>query len=134
MPSSLNAVDRAKIQHYFVIHKFAHKKARNFSLFLASLFYVYAPTHDVAPSAVTIAVAIDAIICTMNLMVSLLLIVVCFLIVLPTDYTDFTDYCPGVQTPLGSPYSGGKLSPEGSPPEFLDEPSGKAEREGIGVV
>ena len=32
------------------------------------------PMHDVAPSAVTIAVAIDAIICTMNLMVSLLLI------------------------------------------------------------
>ena len=30
--------------------------------------------HDAAPSAVTIAVAIDAIICTINLMVSLLLI------------------------------------------------------------
>ena len=35
----------------------------------------YAPIHDAAPSAVTIAVAIDAIICTINLMVSLLLIV-----------------------------------------------------------
>ena len=32
------------------------------------------PMHDVAPSAVTIAVAIDAIICTMNLMVSLFVI------------------------------------------------------------
>ena len=38
------------------------------------------PMHDVAPSAVTIAVAIDAIICTMNLMVSLLLIMFNFLI------------------------------------------------------
>ncbi len=35
--------------------------------------------HDVAPSAVTIAVAIDAIICTMNLMVSLFVIVFNFL-------------------------------------------------------
>jgi hypothetical protein len=33
------------------------------------------PMHEVAPSAVKIAVAIDAIICTMNLMVSFLLIV-----------------------------------------------------------
>ncbi len=39
----------------------------------------YAPTHDVAPSAVSIAVAIDAISCTINLAVSFLLIVVCFL-------------------------------------------------------
>ena len=31
--------------------------------------------HEVAPSAVTIAVAIDAIICTMNLTVSLLVII-----------------------------------------------------------
>ena len=37
------------------------------------------PMHDVAPSAVTIAVAIDAIICTMNLMVSLFVIVYIFL-------------------------------------------------------
>ena len=34
----------------------------------------YAPTHDVAPSAVTMAVATDAMICTINLMVSFLLI------------------------------------------------------------
>ena len=33
------------------------------------------PTHDVAPSAVTIAVAILAIICTMNFNVSFLLII-----------------------------------------------------------
>jgi len=32
------------------------------------------PMHEVAPSAVSIAVAIDAIICTMNLMVSLFVI------------------------------------------------------------
>ena len=40
-----------------------------------SLFVRYMPMHDVAPSAVTIAVAILAIICTMNLMVSLLVII-----------------------------------------------------------
>ena len=34
----------------------------------------YAPTHDVAPSAVRIAVAIDAINCTINFAVSFLLI------------------------------------------------------------
>ena len=38
-------------------------------------FWFYTPMHDVAPSAVTIAVAILAIICTMNLMVSLFVIV-----------------------------------------------------------
>ena len=32
----------------------------------------YAPTHDVAPSAVSIAVAIDAINCTINFAVSFL--------------------------------------------------------------
>ena len=37
------------------------------------LFYM--PIHDVAPRAVTIAVAIDAIICTMNLIVSLFVMV-----------------------------------------------------------
>ena len=37
--------------------------------------FCYMPMHDVAPRAVTIAVAIDAIICTMNLMVSFLLMV-----------------------------------------------------------
>ena len=35
----------------------------------------YMPIHDVAPSAVTMAVATDAMICTMNLNVSLLLMV-----------------------------------------------------------
>ena len=39
------------------------------------------PMHDVAPSAVTIAVAIDAIICTMNFNVSFLLITLIFLLV-----------------------------------------------------
>ena len=38
------------------------------------LKFFYTPMHDVVPRAVTIAVAIDAIICTMNLMVSLLVI------------------------------------------------------------
>ena len=48
-------------------------------LLRASLpFLVYAPTHDVAPRAVTIAVAIDAMICTMNLIVSFLLIILMF--------------------------------------------------------
>ena len=42
------------------------------------LFHCHAPMQLVAPSAVTIAVAIDAIICTMNLMVSLLLIMLNF--------------------------------------------------------
>ena len=41
-------------------------------------FLVYAPTHDAAPKAVTIAVAIDAMLCTMNLMVSFLLIILMF--------------------------------------------------------
>ncbi len=36
----------------------------------------YAPTHDVAPRAVSIADAIDAISCTMNFAVSFLVIVV----------------------------------------------------------
>ena len=35
----------------------------------------HAPTHDVAPRAVTMAVATDAMICTMNLIVSFLLMV-----------------------------------------------------------
>ena len=35
----------------------------------------YMAMHDVAPSAVTMAVATDAIICTMNLMVSLFVMV-----------------------------------------------------------
>ena len=39
----------------------------------------YAPTQLVAPSAVRIAVAIDAINCTINFAVSFVLIVVCFL-------------------------------------------------------
>ena len=39
------------------------------------LFHCHWPIHDVAPSAVTIAVAIDAIICTMNLNVSFFVMV-----------------------------------------------------------
>jgi len=35
----------------------------------------YAPIHDVAPSAVTMAVATDAMICTMNFMVSFFVMV-----------------------------------------------------------
>ena len=34
----------------------------------ASFSFFYEPTHDVAPSAVTMAVATDAMICTMNLL------------------------------------------------------------------
>ena len=43
--------------------------------FLKIIIICYMPMQLVAPRAVTIAVAIDAIICTMNLMVSLLVIV-----------------------------------------------------------
>ena len=35
----------------------------------------YMPMHEVAPSAVTMAVATDAMICTMNLMVSLFVMI-----------------------------------------------------------
>ena len=41
---------------------------------MVGITFFYMPMHDVAPRAVTIAVAIDAIICTINLTVSLLLI------------------------------------------------------------
>ena len=41
-------------------------------------FLSYIPMQLVAPRAVTIAVAIDAIICTMNLMVSLFVMVLMF--------------------------------------------------------
>ena len=44
--------------------------------FTASLFCLHAPTHDVAPSAVSIADAIDAISWTMNFAVSFFVIVV----------------------------------------------------------
>ena len=44
------------------------------------LFHCHWPIHDVAPSAVRIAVAILAIICTMNLIVSLLVMLVYFLV------------------------------------------------------
>ena len=53
-------------------------------------FDFYMPIHDVAPSAVTMAVATDAMICTMNLNVSLFVIVYSFLF-FGTDFTDFTD-------------------------------------------
>ena len=42
----------------------------------------YRPIHDVAPSAVRIAEAIDAINCTINLVVSFLLIVYSILIII----------------------------------------------------
>jgi hypothetical protein len=42
----------------------------------AGLWLCYIPMQLVAPRAVTIAVAIDAIICTMNLMVSLFVMVI----------------------------------------------------------
>ena len=44
----------------------------------AGLRLYYIPMQLVAPRAVTIAVAIDAIICTMNLMVSLFVMVLIF--------------------------------------------------------
>ena len=56
---------------------------------MLTYFSCYMPIHDVAPSAVTIAVATDAMICTINLSVSLLVITLMF--VLPTDYTNYTD-------------------------------------------
>ncbi len=45
---------------------------------MTGLFFCYIPMQLVAPSAVTIAVATDAIICTMNLNVSLLVMVLIF--------------------------------------------------------
>ena len=45
---------------------------------MTGLWLCYIPIHDVAPSAVTIAVATDAIICTMNLMVSFFVIILMF--------------------------------------------------------
>ena len=46
---------------------------------MTGLFFCYIPMQLVAPSAVTIAVATDAMICTMNLMVSLFVIIFIFL-------------------------------------------------------
>jgi hypothetical protein len=43
---------------------------------MTGLFFCYIPMQLVAPSAVTIAVATDAIICTMNLNVSFLVMIV----------------------------------------------------------
>jgi hypothetical protein len=45
---------------------------------MTGLFLCYIPIHDVAPSAVTIAVATDAMICTMNFIVSRLVMVLIF--------------------------------------------------------
>lgn len=42
---------------------------------MTGLWLCYIPIHDVAPRAVTIAVATDAIICTINFSVSLLVMV-----------------------------------------------------------
>ena len=52
--------------------------ALGFAAWLVQEIYVpcsHAPTHDVAPRAVTMAVATDAMICTMNLIVSFLVMV-----------------------------------------------------------
>ena len=54
------------------------KKIRSQACLPESGIFFYAPTHDVAPSAVTIAVATDAMICMINLMVSFLLIILMF--------------------------------------------------------
>jgi hypothetical protein len=43
---------------------------------MTGLFFCYIPMQLVTPSAVTIAVATDAIICTMNLNVSFLVMIV----------------------------------------------------------
>jgi hypothetical protein len=45
---------------------------------MTGLFFCYMFMHDVAPRAVTIAVATDAMICTINLSVSLLVMVLIF--------------------------------------------------------
>ena len=45
---------------------------------MTGLFFCYIPMQLVAPSAVTIAVATDAMICTINLSVSLLVMVLIF--------------------------------------------------------
>ena len=66
-----------------------YKKNRNECnpLRLFSLFH--APTQLAAPRAVTIAVAIDAIICTMNLIVSLFVIIFNFFTFLPFQLFTF---------------------------------------------
>ena len=46
---------------------------------MTGLFFAYIPMQLVAPSAVTIAVATDAMICTMNLMVSFFVMVLIFI-------------------------------------------------------
>ena len=45
---------------------------------MTGLFFCYIPMQLVAPSAVTIAVATDAMICTMNFSVSFLVMVLIF--------------------------------------------------------
>jgi hypothetical protein len=56
-----------------------YKKNRNGRNPLRLFSFFHAPTQLAAPRAVTIAVAIDAIICTMNLIVSLFVMVSQFL-------------------------------------------------------
>ena len=62
-----------KCYFYRVLTFIIKEKSRN-SVWNSSIIF-YAPMQLVAPSAVTIAVATDAIICTMNLMVSLFVMV-----------------------------------------------------------
>ena len=50
-----------------------HKSAPRLDCLRAEFFY--APTHDVAPRAVTMAVATDAMICTINFIVSFFVMV-----------------------------------------------------------
>ena len=69
--------------------KLLSKKKRGPHHIANLISFFYAPMQLVAPSAVTIAVAIDAIICTMNLMVSLFVIVFNFFTFLPFQLFTF---------------------------------------------
>ena len=52
---------------------------------MTGLFFCYIPIHDVAPRAVTMAVATDAMICTMNFIVSRFVMVGLFFNLLLSD-------------------------------------------------
>ena len=61
----------------------SYNRNRGCQMKAAPIFcYSYTPMQDVAPSAVRIAEAIDAINCTINLVVSFLLIVYSILIII----------------------------------------------------
>ena len=68
-----------EILAYFKENACTHLAHTKKALITSAFILGYTPMQEVAPRAVSMAVATDAIICTMNLMVSFLVIVVfCF--------------------------------------------------------